>query len=141
VETRIHLADFLRQSLGLTGTHLGCEHGVCGACTIIVDGRAVRACLMLAVQANGAEIETVEGLGTTESLSVLQKAFSTHHGLQCGFCTPGMLMSLEAFLRVNPQPSAAEIREAISGNICRCTGYQGIVDAALAAADERRGAT
>jgi aerobic-type carbon monoxide dehydrogenase small subunit (CoxS/CutS family) len=141
VETRIHLADLLRQSFGLTGTHLGCEHGVCGACTIIVDGRAVRACLMLAVQANGAEIETVEGLGTTESLSVLQKAFSTHHGLQCGFCTPGMLMSLEAFLRVNPQPSAAEIREAISGNICRCTGYQGIVDAALAAADERRGAT
>jgi aerobic-type carbon monoxide dehydrogenase small subunit (CoxS/CutS family) len=141
VETRIHLADFLRQSFGLTGTHLGCEHGVCGACTIIVDGRAVRACLMLAVQANGAEIETVEGLGTTESLSVLQKAFSTHHGLQCGFCTPGMLMSLEAFLRVNPQPSAAEIREAISGNICRCTGYQGIVEAALAAADERWGAT
>jgi aerobic-type carbon monoxide dehydrogenase small subunit (CoxS/CutS family) len=137
VETRVHLADFLRQSLGLTGTHLGCEHGVCGACTIIVDGRAVRSCLLLAVQADGAEIETVEGLGSTEALSPLQKAFSAHHGLQCGFCTPGMLMSLEAFLRDNPQPTAAEIREAISGNICRCTGYQGIVEAALAAAAER----
>ncbi|MEA2840437.1 MAG: aerobic carbon-monoxide dehydrogenase small subunit [Methylobacteriaceae bacterium] len=139
VETRIHLADFLRQSLGLTGTHLGCEHGVCGACTIIVDGRAVRSCLMLAVQADGAEIETVENLGRVEALSPLQKAFSTHHGLQCGFCTPGMLMSIEAFLRENPEPTAADIREAISGNICRCTGYQGIVEAALAAADERRG--
>jgi aerobic-type carbon monoxide dehydrogenase small subunit (CoxS/CutS family) len=137
VETRVHLADFLRQSLGLTGTHLGCEHGVCGACTIIVDGRAVRSCLMLAVQAEGAEVETVEGLGTIESLSPLQKAFSKYHGLQCGFCTPGMLMSLEAFLRANPQPNAAEIGEAISGNICRCTGYQGIVEAALAAAAER----
>jgi aerobic-type carbon monoxide dehydrogenase small subunit (CoxS/CutS family) len=137
VETRVHLADFLRQSLGLTGTHLGCEHGVCGACTIIVDRRAVRSCLMLAVQADGAEIETVEGLGSTDALSPLQRAFSTHHGLQCGFCTPGMLMSLEAFLRDNPQPTAAEIREAISGNICRCTGYQGIVEAALAAAVER----
>jgi aerobic-type carbon monoxide dehydrogenase small subunit (CoxS/CutS family) len=139
VETRIHLADFLRQSLGLTGTHLGCEHGVCGACTIIVDGRAVRSCLMLAVQADGAEIETVESLGRVEALSPLQKAFSTHHGLQCGFCTPGMLMSIEAFLRENPEPTAADIREAISGNICRCTGYQGIVEAALAAAHERRG--
>jgi aerobic-type carbon monoxide dehydrogenase small subunit (CoxS/CutS family) len=137
VETRVHLADFLRQSLGLTGTHLGCEHGVCGACTIIVDRRAVRSCLMLAVQADGAEIETVEGLGSTDALSPLQKAFSAHHGLQCGFCTPGMLMSLEAFLRDNPRPTAAEIREAISGNICRCTGYQGIVEAALAAAAER----
>ena len=138
VETRVHLADFLRQALGLTGTHLGCEHGVCGACTIIVDGRAVRSCLMLAVQADGATIETVEGLGTADSLSPLQQAFSTHHALQCGFCTPGMLMSLEAFLRANPQPSAAEIREAISGNICRCTGYQGIIEAGLAAALERR---
>ncbi len=138
VETRVHLADFLRQSLGLTGTHLGCEHGVCGACTIIVDGRAVRACLMLAVQADGSQIETVESLGTADSLSPLQKAFSTHHALQCGFCTPGMLMSLEAFLRKNPQPNADDIREAISGNICRCTGYQGIVAAALAAAAERR---
>jgi aerobic-type carbon monoxide dehydrogenase small subunit (CoxS/CutS family) len=140
VETRVHLADFLRQALGLTGIHLGCEHGVCGACTIVVDRRAVRSCLMLAVQADGAEIETVEGLGSTDALSPLQKAFSAHHGLQCGFCTPGMLMSLEAFLRDNPQPTAAEIREAISGNICRCTGYQGIVEAALAAAAERRSA-
>jgi aerobic-type carbon monoxide dehydrogenase small subunit (CoxS/CutS family) len=137
VETRVHLADFLRQALGLTGTHLGCEHGVCGACTIIVDRRAVRSCLMLAVQADGAEIETVESLGSTDALSPLQKAFSAHQGLQCGFCTPGMLMSLEAFLRDNPRPTAAEIREAISGNICRCTGYQGIVEAALAAAAER----
>jgi aerobic-type carbon monoxide dehydrogenase small subunit (CoxS/CutS family) len=139
VGTRVHLADFLRQSLGLTGTHLGCEHGVCGACTIIVDGNAVRSCLMLAVQADGANIETVESLGTANALSPLQQAFSRHHALQCGFCTPGMLMSLEAFLRVNPQPDAAEIREAISGNICRCTGYQGIVEAALVAAAERRG--
>jgi aerobic-type carbon monoxide dehydrogenase small subunit (CoxS/CutS family) len=138
VETRVHLADFLRQSLGLTGTHLGCEHGVCGACTIIVNGSAVRSCLMLAVQADGAAIETVESLGSTDALSPLQQAFSTHHALQCGFCTPGMLMSLEAFLRANAQPDAAQIREAISGNICRCTGYQGIVEAALAAAAERR---
>jgi aerobic-type carbon monoxide dehydrogenase small subunit (CoxS/CutS family) len=140
VETRVHLADLLRQSLGLTGTHLGCEHGVCGACTIIVDGRAVRSCLMLAVQANGAVIETVESLGRIHALSPLQKAFSEHHALQCGFCTSGMLMSLEAFLRANPHPDVAAIREAISGNICRCTGYQGIVEAAFAAAAERRGA-
>jgi aerobic-type carbon monoxide dehydrogenase small subunit (CoxS/CutS family) len=139
VETRIHLADFLRQSLGLTGTHLGCEHGACGACTIIVDGWAVRSCLMLAVQADLAEIETVESLGGMDALSPLQQAFSMHHGLQCGFCTPGMLMSFEAFLRANPEPTAADIREAISGNICRCTGYQGIVEAALAAAAELRG--
>jgi aerobic-type carbon monoxide dehydrogenase small subunit (CoxS/CutS family) len=138
VETRVHLGDFLRQALGLTGTHLGCEHGVCGACTIIVDGRAVRSCLMLAVQADGAVVETVEGLGSADALSPLQQAFSQHHALQCGFCTPGMLMSLEAFLRANPQPNAAEIREAISGNICRCTGYQGIVEAALTAAAQRR---
>jgi aerobic-type carbon monoxide dehydrogenase small subunit (CoxS/CutS family) len=139
VETRVHLADFLRQSLSLIGTHLGCEHGVCGACTIIVNGSAVRSCLMLAVQADGADIETVESLGTTDALSPLQRAFSRHHALQCGFCTSGMLMSLEAFLRAHPNPSAAEIREVISGNICRCTGYQGIVEAALAAAAERRG--
>jgi aerobic-type carbon monoxide dehydrogenase small subunit (CoxS/CutS family) len=140
VETRVHLADFLRQSLGLTGTHLACEHGVCGACTIIVNGSAVRSCLMLAVQADGTEVETVESLGSMDALSPLQQAFSIHHALQCGFCTPGMLMSLEAYLRANPQPSAAQIREAISGNICRCTGYQGIVEAALAAAAERGGA-
>ena len=137
VEPRTHLADFVRETQTLTGTHLGCEHGVCGACTIIVDGRAVRSCLMLAVQADGAEIETVESLGAADALSPLQKAFSTHHALQCGFCTPGMLMSLEAFLRANPQPSEADIREAISGNICRCTGYQGIVEAALAAVAAR----
>src|SRR5437763_11103996 len=112
-EARKTLADFLRDDLELTGTHVGCEHGVCGACTIIVDGRAVRSCLMLAVQADGAEIETVESLGAADALSPLQKAFSTHHALQCGFCTPGMLMSLEAFLRANPQPSEADIREAI----------------------------
>jgi aerobic-type carbon monoxide dehydrogenase small subunit (CoxS/CutS family) len=139
VETRVHLADFLRQALGLTGTHLGCEHGVCGACTIIVNGSAVRSCLMLAVQADGADVETVESLGSANALSPLQQAFSRHHALQCGFCTSGMLMSLEVFLRGNPSPSAAEIREAISGNICRCTGYQGIVEAALTAAAERRG--
>jgi aerobic-type carbon monoxide dehydrogenase small subunit (CoxS/CutS family) len=137
VDDRLLLSDFLRHTLGLRGTHVGCEHGVCGACTIIVEGRAVRSCLMLAVQADRAEIETVESLGTSETLSPLQQAFSRHHGLQCGFCTPGMLMSLEAFLRKHPRPTAGEIREAISGNICRCTGYQGIVEAALAAAAER----
>jgi aerobic-type carbon monoxide dehydrogenase small subunit (CoxS/CutS family) len=139
VDVRINLADFLRQQVGLTGTHLGCEHGVCGACTIIVDGHPVRACLMLAVQADGAEVETVEGLGSPEALSDLQRAFSSHHALQCGFCTPGMLMTLEAFLRVKPSPTRDEIREVLSGNLCRCTGYQGIVDAALDAAAARRG--
>jgi aerobic-type carbon monoxide dehydrogenase small subunit (CoxS/CutS family) len=139
VNVRTNLADFLRQQIGLTGTHVGCEHGVCGACTIIVDGRPVRSCLMLAVQADGAEVETVEGLGTPESLSALQRAFSTHHALQCGFCTPGMLMTLEALLRLNSSPTRAEIRDVLSGNLCRCTGYQGIVDAALDAADARRG--
>lgn len=139
VEVRTNLADFLRHQIGLTGTHVGCEHGVCGACTIIVDGRPVRSCLMLAVQADGAEVETVEGLGTPVSLSALQRAFSAHHALQCGFCTPGMLMTLEAFLRVNPSPGRNEIREALSGNLCRCTGYQGIVEAALDAAAARRG--
>ncbi|GAC1335852.1 MAG: (2Fe-2S)-binding protein [Beijerinckiaceae bacterium] len=138
VETRVHLGDFLRQSLGLTGTHLGCEHGVCGACTIIVDGRAVRSCLMLAVQADGAVVETIESLGGAEALSPLQQAFSKYHALQCGFCTPGMLMSLEVFLRENPDPTPAAVRTAISGNICRCTGYQGIVEAALAVARERK---
>ena len=130
-EPREHLADFLRHHLGLTGTHVGCEHGVCGACTIIVDGRAVRACLMLAVQAHGATVETIEGLSHNGELSPLQKAFSERHALQCGFCTPGMLMTLEAYLRKNPNPSETQVREAISGNICRCTGYQGIVEAAL----------
>ncbi|MDG2313748.1 MAG: (2Fe-2S)-binding protein [Alphaproteobacteria bacterium] len=140
VETRTSLGDFLRQNLGLTGTHLGCEHGVCGACTVMLDGEAVRSCLMLAVQANGHEVTTVEGLAGAEGdLHPLQEAFWKHHGLQCGFCTPGMLTSLVAFLRDNPDPSERDIREAISGNICRCTGYQGIVDAALEAAKIMQG--
>jgi aerobic-type carbon monoxide dehydrogenase small subunit (CoxS/CutS family) len=131
-DPRTHLADFLRHGLGLTGTHVGCEHGVCGACTVIVDGVPVRSCLMLAVQVDGCIVETVEGLAKGDELSPLQQAFSTHHGLQCGFCTPGMLMTLEAFLRGSPSPTEQDIRIAISGNICRCTGYQGIVEAALA---------
>jgi carbon-monoxide dehydrogenase small subunit len=140
VETRRTLADFLRQSLGLTGTHLGCEHGVCGACTVLLDGRSVRACLMLAVQANGHEITTVEGIapGRTK-LHPLQEAFRDHHGLQCGFCTPGMLTTLLEFLREHPDPTEDEVRIAISGNLCRCTGYQGIVAAALDAARRMRG--
>ncbi len=134
VEDRLHLADFLRRELKLTGTHLGCEHGVCGACTVLVDGRAVRSCLMLAVQARGSDVTTVEGLAAEDgALSPLQEAFREHHALQCGFCTPGMLTSLTAFLRDNPAPTDREVREAISGNICRCTGYQPIVAAALAA--------
>ncbi|MBO6782562.1 MAG: (2Fe-2S)-binding protein [Alphaproteobacteria bacterium] len=139
VETRTSLGDFLRQALGLTGTHLGCEHGVCGACTVLVDGEAVRSCLMLAVQAKGREVTTVEGLSNPDgTLHPLQDAFWRNHGLQCGFCTPGMLTSLAAFLEENPDPSEREVREAISGNICRCTGYQGIVDAALDAAKTMR---
>ncbi|MGA7324804.1 MAG: (2Fe-2S)-binding protein [Rhodomicrobium sp.] len=133
-EPRVHLGDFLRHNLGLTGTHLGCEHGVCGACTVIVDGAAVRSCLMLAVQADGASVETVEGLASGNELHPLQKAFTERHALQCGFCTPGMLMSLAAYIRKNPAPDEASIRAAISGNICRCTGYQAIVEAALHAA-------
>jgi carbon-monoxide dehydrogenase small subunit len=131
VETRVHLADFLRGSLGLTGTHLGCEHGVCGACTIIVDGRAVRSCLMLAVQADGAEIETVESLGAADALSPLQKAFSTHHALQCGFCTPGMVTTAHALLTHEPDADEERIRDVLSGNLCRCTGYIPIVEAVL----------
>ena len=141
VETRLTLADCLRHELGLTGTHLGCEHGVCGACTVLVDGQAVRSCLMLAVQAGHAAVTTVEGLaGTDGALHPLQEAFRDHHGLQCGFCTPGMLMTLVEFLDENPAPTEAEVREAISGNLCRCTGYQGIVAAALGAAARLRGA-
>ena len=137
VEDRLHLGDFLRRELKLTGTHLGCEHGVCGACTVLVDGEAVRSCLMLAVQARGSEVTTVEGLAAGDgTLSPLQEAFREHHALQCGFCTPGMLTSLTAFLRDNPAPSERAVREAISGNICRCTGYQPIVAAALAVAAE-----
>jgi aerobic carbon-monoxide dehydrogenase small subunit len=133
VEARRSLADFLRLDLGLTGTHLGCEHGVCGACTVQVDGIAVRGCLMLAVQAHGRSVRTVEGLATGNELHPLQQAFRECHGLQCGFCTAGVLMTMEEFLREQPSPSEAEIREALTGNICRCTGYQGIVDALLVA--------
>ena len=138
VETRMHLADFLRQSAGLTGTHLGCEHGVCGTCTVIVDGEAVRSCLMLAVQANGASVTTIEGLAEGSRLHPVQRAFQENHGLQCGFCTPGMVMSLTAYIDEYPEPDERDIREAISGNICRCTGYQGIVAAGLQAAVEIR---
>ena len=134
VEVRKTLADFLRDDLDLTGTHLGCEHGVCGACTVVVDGAAVRSCLLFAAQMHGHAIETVEGLADGETLNPLQEAFREHHGLQCGFCTPGFLMTLTCFLRECPNPSEAEVREAISGNLCRCTGYQNIVAAALAAA-------
>jgi carbon-monoxide dehydrogenase small subunit len=132
VEPRQHLGDMLREGLGLTGTHLGCEHGVCGSCTVIVDGLAVRSCLMLAVQADGAEVVTVEGLaGADGSLHPLQEAFWNRHALQCGFCTPGMLMTLAAFLTERPEANEEEIRDVISGNTCRCTGYETIVDAAL----------
>ena len=134
VPVRFHLADVLRQELGLTGTHLGCEHGVCGACTVLLDGRSARSCLTLAVQAEGCEITTIEGIGGSQGLHPLQAAFRDHHGLQCGFCTPGMITTLIEFLRDNTDPTEAEVREAISGNLCRCTGYQGIVDATLAAA-------
>ena len=130
VEPRLTLADCLRHYLRLTGTHVGCEHGVCGACTILLDGAAVRSCLMLAVQADGHEITTVDGLATSDTeLSPLQEAFRENHGLQCGFCTPGMLTTLTEFLRDNPDPTEQEVRVAISGNLCRCTGYQGILAA------------
>ncbi len=141
VEARLTLADFLRHELGLTGTHLGCEHGVCGACTVLVDGRTARSCLMFAVQANGCEVTTVEGLNSDGELSVLQQAFMDNHGLQCGFCTPGMLITLTELLRDNADPSEAEVREALTGNLCRCTGYAGIVKAALDAAQRLRGET
>ena len=135
VEPRMLLSDFIRQDIGLTGTHVGCEHGVCGACTVLLDGQPVRSCLMFAVQANGHEVLTVEGLGTPEALHPLQAAFQEAHGVQCGFCTPGILLTLEPFLKSNPNPSEDEIRAAISGNICRCTGYQHIVDAVKLAAE------
>ena len=134
VESRLTLVDFIRHELNLTGTHVGCEHGVCGACTVLMDGAAVRACLLLAVQANGRRIDTVEGLADGDKLNPLQEAFRDNHGLQCGFCTPGMLMTLTEFLREQPNPTEREVREAISGNLCRCTGYQSIVAAALDAA-------
>ncbi|MBX5466134.1 MAG: (2Fe-2S)-binding protein [Firmicutes bacterium] len=135
VEVRQSLADVLREAVGLTGTHLGCEHGVCGACTVLVDGRPVRSCLMLAVQADGAQILTVEGLAPgPDQLHPLQEAFWNHHALQCGFCTPGMLMTAWALLQEHPQPTRAEIQTWLSGNICRCTGYQNIVEAVEEAA-------
>jgi aerobic-type carbon monoxide dehydrogenase small subunit (CoxS/CutS family) len=139
VEARRTLADFLREQLRLTGTHLGCEHGVCGACTVLVDGQPARACLMFAVQADGCDVRTVEGLGTPDGgLSDLQSAFRERHALQCGFCTPGMLAVASALLEDNPTPTADEVRDAISGNICRCTGYLPIVEAILDTARARR---
>ncbi|MDB5595172.1 MAG: hypothetical protein JWM36_2133 [Hyphomicrobiales bacterium] len=138
---RMMLSDFLRHELGLTGTHVGCEHGVCGACTILFDGRSARSCLMLAVQASGHEITTVEGLANGSAMHPLQAALSEHHGLQCGFCTPGMLTTLVELLGDNPSPSAEEVRVAISGNLCRCTGYEGIVAATIEAAARMRAGT
>jgi carbon-monoxide dehydrogenase small subunit len=142
VEARLLLSDFLRHDLGLTGTHVGCEHGVCGACTILLDGDPVRSCLMFAVQADGRDLMTVEGLAplapNTGELHPLQQAFWEAHGLQCGFCTPGFLMTLVPFLEENPSPTETEIRQAISGNLCRCTGYQHIVDAVQLAAKAAR---
>ncbi|MFC5749259.1 (2Fe-2S)-binding protein [Actinomadura rugatobispora] len=136
VQPRLTLADFLRERCRLTGTHLGCEHGVCGACTVLVDGEAVRACLVFAVQADGADVTTVEGIASPDGeLSPVQAAFREHHGLQCGFCTPGFIVSATAFLRDNPDPTDDQIREGLSGNLCRCTGYQGILKAVRAAAD------
>jgi carbon-monoxide dehydrogenase small subunit len=135
VAPRLTLADFLRERCHLTGTHLGCEHGVCGACTVLLDGEAVRACLVFAVQADGAEVTTIEGIaGPDGELSPVQAAFRDHHGLQCGFCTPGFVLSATAFLRDHPAPSDDEIRSGLSGNLCRCTGYQGILTAVQAAA-------
>lgn len=141
VEPRLLLSDFLRDTLGLTGTHVGCEHGVCGACTIIVNGDSVRSCLTLAVRANGADIVTVEGLGTLEKLNELQHQFRENHGLQCGFCTPGMLMTGMDLLAKYPLANDDQIREGLSGNLCRCTGYQNIVAAIRAAAALRKGGT
>ena len=139
VESRTLLSDFLRHDLQLAGTHVGCEHGVCGACTILLDGAPIRSCLMFAVQANGHELSTVEGLAISDSeLHPIQQAMHAHHGLQCGYCTPGILMTMAAYLKENPQPSEHDVREALSGNLCRCTGYQNIVDAMLAAAQAMR---
>jgi aerobic-type carbon monoxide dehydrogenase small subunit (CoxS/CutS family) len=139
-EPRKLLSDFLREDLGLTGTHVGCEHGVCGACTILFNGEAVRSCIMLAVQADGAELGTIEGLAKDGEFHPLQQAFHENHGLQCGFCTPGMLMVALDFLRLNPSPTEQEIREAISAVLCRCTGYRDIVRSVAAAADKMRSA-
>ena len=140
VEPRLLLSDFLRHDLGLTGTHVGCEHGVCGACTVLMDGQPVRSCLVLAVQANGCSLATVEGLAPSDdALHPMQEAFWEAHGLQCGFCTAGILMTLVPFLEANPDPSEEQIRLALSGNLCRCTGYQHIVDAVLLAATKLQG--
>lgn len=138
LESRRTLADTLRQDLGLTGTHLGCEHGICGACTVLLDGEPIRACLVFGVQADGHEIRTVESLADGDELNDLQQAFSRHHGLQCGFCTPGFLMLAEAYLATEPEDDADEVREVVSANLCRCTGYQGIVDAVCEIAGKRR---
>jgi len=139
VEPRLLLSDFLRHELNLTGTHVGCEHGSCGACTVLLDGAAVRSCIIFAVQVDGQSVTTVEGLSADPNhLHPLQAAFQEKHGLQCGYCTPGFLLTLAPFLQENPAPSEAEVREALSGNICRCTGYQNIVDAALLAAEMLR---
>ncbi len=139
VEPRLLLSDFLRHELGLTGTHVGCEHGVCGACTILFDGESARSCLMFAVQADGHAITTVEGLAkTAEKLHPIQQSFWEAHGLQCGYCTPGILMTLVPFLKQNPNPTEDDIRRALSGNLCRCTGYQHIVDAVKLAAEKMR---
>ena len=139
-EPRKLLVDFIREDLGLTGTHAGCEHGICGACTILFNGEAARSCTTFAVQADGAELVTIEGLAFDGKLNALQQAFHDHHALQCGFCTPGMLITATDFLNVNPAPNEAEIREAMSAVICRCTGYQGIVDAVAAVAAGKSGA-
>lgn len=140
IESRVLLSDFLRHDLGLAGTHVGCEHGVCGACTILLDGQPVRSCLMFAVQAEKHEISTVEGLaGKDGEYHPLQQAMHDHHGLQCGYCTPGILMTMTSFLEENRSPSEDEVREALSGNLCRCTGYQNIVDAVVSAAKRMRG--
>ena len=138
VENRRLLSDFLRQDLGLTGTHVGCEQGACGSCTVLLDGVPIRSCLMFAVQCDGAEMTTVEGLASGNKLHPVQQAFMDHHGLQCGFCTPGMLVAAKALLDANPDPSEAEVRDWLSGNLCRCTGYQFIIDAVLAAARQIR---
>ena len=140
-ETRKLLVDFLREDLGLTGTHVGCEHGLCGACTVLVNGEAARSCLMLAVQADGVELLTIEGLSADGTLHPLQEAFHEHHGLQCGFCTPGMLLTALDLLQTNPRPTEAEIRQGLSAVLCRCTGYQGIVKAVEAAAVRLRSST
>ena len=140
VESRTLLSDFLRHDLGLAGTHVGCEHGVCGACTVLLDGQPVRSCLMFAVQADKQEISTVEGVASKDGeYHPLQQAMHDHHGLQCGYCTPGILMTMTAFLDENQSPSEEEVREALSGNLCRCTGYQNIVDAVMTAAKRMRG--